>query len=115
MDFFGSDHRPIYINLKKSCNGNFAESPKRFPFEHKWLLEDEFADYFQRSWEGLEVSGSLPTKILHCRSDLTGWAGDRFNHLGKKIKHLRNQLSYLMSNLRAKDNYDQIHQLKKDI
>lgn len=84
MDFFGSDHRPVYIYLRKSCNSNFTKSPKRFTFEHKWLLEDDFADCFQRSWEGLEVSGSLATKLLLCRSDLSDWAGDRFNQLGKK-------------------------------
>lgn len=81
--FFGSDHIPIYINLRKICNINFTKFPRRFTFEHKWLLEDDFADYFQRRWEGLEVSGSLPTKLLHCRSDLSDWAGNRFNQLGK--------------------------------
>lgn len=115
MDFFGSDHRPVYIYLRKSCNSNFTKSPKQFTFEHKWLLEDDFADCFQRSWEGLEVSGSPATKLLLCRSDLSDWAGDRFNQLGKKIKHLRNQLSYLMCNFHAKDNYEQIQQLEKDI
>lgn len=50
LDFYGSYHRPISLSLTLPPILNFKRYPKRFTFEHKWLMEDDFADFVQYSW-----------------------------------------------------------------
>lgn len=51
LEFFGSDHRPIYLNLNVTSIQFLNSYPRRFTFEHKWLLEDDFSDVFKNCWD----------------------------------------------------------------
>lgn len=50
LDFLGSDHRPINVVLKPLLNGHMKRYLKRFTFEQKWQLEEEFTEQVQSWW-----------------------------------------------------------------
>lgn len=83
-----TDHRLILLRLSKETHHIWTKNSKRFTFEHKWLLEEDFSDFFKKSWEKMNGIGSLSEKLSQCSKVLRGWAGTRFNQLGKKIQIL---------------------------
>lgn len=93
----------------------FSQSSKRFTFEHKWLMEDDFSDIIQQSWEGNREIPSLPIKLERCTGNIKRWAGNRFNQLGKKISTLRKELDYLLHSSNAKDNCARIQVVEQEI
>lgn len=42
LNFYGSDHRPIQITTKQADRSTIQSVQRRFMFEHKWLMEDNF-------------------------------------------------------------------------
>lgn len=110
--FMGSDHRSILLKLStvliKRCFGN----PKRFIFEHKWMIEEDFSAFFKHGWENLSGYGNLPEKLQRCSGVLKEWAGFRFNKLGKKINLLRLERDKLLSYRNMVDSSTQIKNLE---
>ncbi|XP_073060288.1 uncharacterized protein [Primulina eburnea] len=51
LDYFGSDHRPISLTLVPRAHRIIKKYPRRFTFEHKWLLEDDFTQTFKLNWD----------------------------------------------------------------
>lgn len=46
LEFAGSDHRTISMVFDPVNNLVGSRFMKRFTFEHKWLLEDEFSELY---------------------------------------------------------------------
>lgn len=75
LDFYSSDHRAIYINTSPSPI-LFNHSPvlqKSFFFEHKWILEDEYASLIRDSWKNLSSGANLDLKLLSLANNLKSW------------------------------------------
>ncbi|XP_075485270.1 uncharacterized protein LOC142524991 [Primulina tabacum] len=89
LEFYGSDHRALIMSLKNPLRRNTNPGYRRFTFEHKWLLDEDFEGYFSHKWAALRSNISLPDSLRCCSSDLKMWAGNRFDHLRRKIKNLR--------------------------
>lgn len=70
LEFYGSDHRPILITLCPGESGSFQKRSKRFYFEHKWFLEEEFPSFLNQSWNSCGTSYDLPTKLQLCQAKL---------------------------------------------
>lgn len=81
------------------------KGPSRFTFEHKWLLEEDFVDFFKSNWSSSLSSNNLSIKLSRCRGALMSCAGNRFDQLGRKIYELRNQLNWLMRSPGIKNNF----------
>ncbi|XP_075498859.1 uncharacterized protein LOC142537187 [Primulina tabacum] len=64
LAYCGSYHRPIYLTFKSGPLQNLRKCPKRFTFEHKWLLEEDFTDTFSRSWQALK---EIKDNIIYIR------------------------------------------------
>lgn len=79
------------------------------------MLEEDFSDFFKQSWENLAWIGNLYEKLHYCSGKLKGWAGSRFNNLGKKIKRLRLEREKLMSSTNILDSTSQIKFLDSQI
>lgn len=91
-----------------------AKYPKRFYFEQKWMLEDDFADCVEQGWSE-SVLLNLPDQLSACSHVMKRWAGQRFNKLGKQIYHLRNEMEYLWTLTPIKDNLARILRLEKKL
>lgn len=50
LSYLGSDHMPILLRLSKETHHRWINASKRFTFEHKWLLEEDFTHFFKQSW-----------------------------------------------------------------
>lgn len=59
--------------------------------------------------------GSLSEKLSQCSRVRRGWAGNRFNHLEKKIKNMRLERDRLLSSTNTQDNSSQIKLLEFQI
>lgn len=44
LGFFGSNHRPISLHLSSEVSPILKNLPKRFTFDHKWFMEEDFKD-----------------------------------------------------------------------
>lgn len=115
LAYFGSDHRPVLLCLQLDHSQKFLRKPKRFIFEHKWLLEEEFNTVFNQLWKEHRDHKSFPQWLLRCSQDLSSWAGNRFNHLGRNISAARKELDRLMSSHLIKNNLLRIKELEKQI
>lgn len=111
--FFGSNHRPISINIQAISSNNLARYPKRFYFEKKWLLEDDVANCVAQGWNGSVLIPNLPDQLSSCSHVLKIWAGEMFNRLGKKIQRLRNDMEYLWTLTPVKDNIARIFRMEE--
>lgn len=49
LDYYGSDHQALLLSLKQDVNAHFFEGKKRFHFEQKWFLKDNFVNDFLMS------------------------------------------------------------------
>lgn len=115
MDFFGSDHRVLQLKVKKSSAGDLKRYKRRFTFEHKWLIDEEFMEFFKQNWADVQRNQSLQTTLSQCNINLSKWAGNRFDNLGKKIKDLRHELSIIMRSHVIKKNLPRIRLLEREI
>lgn len=104
--FFGSDHRLISLGIHDIIINNLVGYPKRFYFEQKWLLENDFADCVATGWTGSILNPNLPAQLTLCSQEMKNWAGERFNRLGKKIQRKRNEMEYFWKSIIVKDNFD---------
>ncbi|XP_073120983.1 uncharacterized protein [Henckelia pumila] len=114
LDFYGSDHRLIMISNNPHLDGRFSKGPRRFTFEHKWMLEEDFPLLLEH-WNNGGLPGDLPAKLSTFSGILNSWADTRFSHMARKISNLHKELSYLQHSRLAKDNYSRIASLEKEI
>lgn len=105
----------LHLNAKKANIRENNRVNKRFTFEHKWLFDEEFLGYFTQSWEDIYTNQSLQATLLQCSLNLTIWAGNRFDHLGRKIKELRRELNGMLSSNVIKQNFVRIRKLEREI
>lgn len=114
LDFYGSDHRPLVLDLRKSaCKKTFVK--RRFYFEGKWLMEDSFIPEFLWRWEDRGGFSSLPDRLRDCQEFLKQWAGQRFDGLGKKIKALRKRREIFLSKQGTKRGLKELQELDKEL
>lgn len=107
LGFFGSYHRPIILSLQPTRPIFSSKTSRRFTFEHKWLLEDDFADFLKQTWDGTSEYPSLSAKLSLYSGKLRGWA--------KKINNLRKELDRLLCSQKAKDNHNRIAAVEREI
>ncbi|XP_073121193.1 uncharacterized protein [Henckelia pumila] len=115
LEFFGSDHRPVFLTLCTDDAHILQKRSKRFFFEHKWYLEQDFTPFLKQCWQASSHLGDMPTILEVCKKDLQVWAGTRFNNLGKRISKLRKTLNHLQKSHVFGYNVPRILELEKEI
>lgn len=115
LDFYGSDHRAIYVYLSRQKMSVNHPKRGRFFFEGKWMFEETFHQDLIMEWSSIRHFKDLPNKLRACKSYLQQWADCRFDKLAKKIKSLRNErLNLLDKGLPADISFD-LPSLDKEI
>ncbi|XP_073041675.1 uncharacterized protein [Primulina eburnea] len=94
LDFYSSDHRLISVSLKKGCEVLFKKGPKRFMFEHKCMLEEDFHQVMNQ-WMHNDINVDLPNALFQFSGVMKNWAGSRFSDLSRKIEFFRKELNGL--------------------
>lgn len=78
-------------------------------------MDEEFATFFSQSWAEVQNNQSLQTKLLQCSLNLTNWAGNRFDQLGRKIKELIKELNDILNYRAIHHNLHRIRPLEREI
>ncbi|KAK2647698.1 hypothetical protein Ddye_015187 [Dipteronia dyeriana] len=99
LDFWGSDHRPMILELfasvKNRVNG-LPRNGRRFFFEECWSDEKDCKDTVSSSWSGNDDCGSSMVAVLKnikvCRNGLGEWNGRKRAELHKEIFLKRKEL-----------------------
>lgn len=115
LAYFGSDHRPISLVLKKDSIPKMNKLPKRFTFEHKWILKRIFLIISKYAGMNLVVLITFQHVYLYVVGALKVWAGNRFDQLDRKLYGLCQELNYLTRSSIIKNNLSRIAQVKKKI
>lgn len=105
LDYFGSDHRAIFINTNH-CEHNFTKNrAKCFSFDHNWLLEDNYLETFNNSWASRPLDVSFPEKLRYVANHLSGWAASSVGSLARRIKKTQASIDHF------KEDIDGPHQI----
>lgn len=62
FDFYGSDHRLISSTMKLGCEFSSRKWPKRFMFEYKWMMEEDF-QLIMDQWSKNEFLDDLSSNL----------------------------------------------------
>lgn len=114
VDFYGSDHRAISLSMNPLCDVQFRNGPKRFAFEQKWIVENDFSSVIEQ-WKVCGLHVDLPNKLLQFSGVLKSWVGSRFSEFPKKIQVLRANLQGLLHSSKVKNNFTRINIVEHEI
>lgn len=71
LEFFSSDNSLISVSLKRKCDMLFRKGPKRFMFEHKWMMEEDFP-LLMEQWMHYDNITDLPNLLFQFSGVLIG-------------------------------------------
>ncbi|XP_057808757.1 uncharacterized protein LOC131023234 [Salvia miltiorrhiza] len=96
LDYYDSDHRAIQLTLVDQEMGGSKGGYKRFYFEHKWMVANNFTINFLMEWR---FSGGLPIhkRLEWCQEYLKKWKNLEFDNPTKKIEELRKKRVKLLN------------------
>uniref|UniRef100_A0A803PAV4 Reverse transcriptase domain-containing protein n=1 Tax=Cannabis sativa TaxID=3483 RepID=A0A803PAV4_CANSA len=98
LDYYGSDHRAIFVNIIFDSNSNPERRRSRFHFEKLWLKEQDCADIILSCWtyDSLDdPTNALITCLSRCASDLQSWHNGKFSNFQRKITAAQNNVKNL--------------------
>lgn len=115
MDYSKSNHRPIKVSTNQSPITHTHFTKRRFTFEHKWILEENFADLVWSLWISSPDGVSFTTKLDILASSLTECARDKVGVLTKEIKITRECLNKILNDERKPYNAEVISNMESHL
>jgi hypothetical protein len=112
-----SDHKPILVNF--GLGERFQPMKhRRFKFEAKWHLDDEYCSILNEAW-GEEIAEEsamqiVKRKLENCKVPLSRWSGRKYGDPEKAIKEKTKWLQELQCHEDQKD-WEEIKNLKAEI
>lgn len=76
---------------------NIQTVQKRFMFEHKWYLEEDFEAVVVKKWNSMPEKDQLHTKLERLATHLTDWAKEKLGCLPREIKETKLELNKLLN------------------
>lgn len=92
----------------------FKKSPKRYMFEHKWTLQEDFNEIMTQ-WQLGDNMDDLPRKLSQFGGILKEWAGYRFSSIPRRIESLHKELNQFLTPNHAASNANKIFELEHTI
>ncbi|KAF4388186.1 hypothetical protein G4B88_021882 [Cannabis sativa] len=95
-DYFGSDHRPLILNLHQLQSTQ--RHSNQFFFDKLWLAEPDFEDCLTQAWSSNHQSNTnntivnLAEKLKHCSKHFTEWKKSLGPSISSKIKEIQHTL-----------------------
>uniref|UniRef100_A0A803P3A5 Endonuclease/exonuclease/phosphatase domain-containing protein n=1 Tax=Cannabis sativa TaxID=3483 RepID=A0A803P3A5_CANSA len=100
-DFFGSDHRPLILNLSHMSDPHTP--PPRFIFDKLWMSEPGFEDCLREAWTQTTSNThsnpltDLNERLANCSSRLNHWKKSLGPPLTAQIRIVQSQLQLINS------------------
>ncbi|XP_060959129.1 uncharacterized protein LOC133030409 [Cannabis sativa] len=101
LDYFGSDHRAISVDVLLNDQYSTQDTNKRrsrFRFEQIWLKEPDCTDIISANWfvaDGMDPSQNLKTCLDQCAVNLQQWHVKKFGSMKKDIKKAQKTVTIL--------------------
>lgn len=92
LDFSYSDHRPVIVNTNVMDQNMRTPRFHYFPFNHNWLIEEDYKSTIKDIWGTNLTNGSLPRKLHHVSKNIQGWASSSVGSLSRQINKIRIQI-----------------------
>uniref|UniRef100_A0A803PJY6 Reverse transcriptase domain-containing protein n=1 Tax=Cannabis sativa TaxID=3483 RepID=A0A803PJY6_CANSA len=95
-DYFGSDHRPLILNLHQLHSTQ--RHSNRFFFDKLWMAEPNFEVCLTQAWSSNHQSNTnnpivnLAEKLKHCSKQFTEWKKSLGPSISSKIKEIQHTL-----------------------
>lgn len=90
--FFGSDHRAVKVQLNLQKWVRKTPTTKRFMFENKWLVEEDFSKVASKAWEQSKNANDLPDGLETCGKIISNQANTEVGNTKRKIEQLSREI-----------------------
>lgn len=116
LDFYHSDHRPLYLSLGLISAGSLlANKKRRFRFEAMWTRDEECEDIIYKGWKGDNSSLHFLARLNGCSNSLQKWAACRFHSFHRQLKEKRDKLAELRTYEHWQHDFDEIGELETEV
>ena len=100
MDYWGSDHRAIRLELFASPDrlANRRSGRMGFRFEPWWMKERECVEIITNSWRSRQFDGSSVAVINGleaCATALSKWSRVKFGNITRRVRRIKDELRRL--------------------
>uniref|UniRef100_A0A803QLL0 CCHC-type domain-containing protein n=1 Tax=Cannabis sativa TaxID=3483 RepID=A0A803QLL0_CANSA len=111
LDYFGSDHRVLSVDISFSQQHNpVIRKKSRFRFEKIWLKDEECADIISNCWFSTDLNdptAGLVASLQQCASRLQEWHFRKYGKMKKDISHAQKRVNRLNSAATTSGNHSQ--------
>uniref|UniRef100_A0A803Q104 Reverse transcriptase domain-containing protein n=1 Tax=Cannabis sativa TaxID=3483 RepID=A0A803Q104_CANSA len=111
LDYFGSDHRVLSVDISFSQQHNpVIRKKSRFRFEKIWLKDEECADIISNCWFSTDLNdptAGLVASLQQCASRLQEWHYRKYGKMKKDISHAQKRVNRLNSAATTSENHSQ--------
>lgn len=94
----GSDHVPVFLNLRGSDSGSRGRRRKPWRFNGHWVRQSACEDVVRKEWNSIPASDcfdKLFEGVEACQMGLRRWSSDGHNNPRKKIEEILKNLQKL--------------------
>lgn len=102
--YFGSDHRAVKLQLNFQKWVRKKSTIKRFCFENKWLVEENYHKIVMSAWENSRHTIDLPSRLQLCGEEISKWANDVVGNTKRRIDQLSKEIELDLLNEEDDDN-----------
>uniref|UniRef100_A0A803P9Q2 Reverse transcriptase n=1 Tax=Cannabis sativa TaxID=3483 RepID=A0A803P9Q2_CANSA len=98
LDYYGSDHRAILVDINFSNQMPLEKRRSRFRFERLWLNNLEISDIISASWNSLITNDALSNLnicLQQCAHNLQRWHIGKFGSMKRNIKEAQSTVERL--------------------
>ncbi|XP_073136770.1 uncharacterized protein [Henckelia pumila] len=116
LDFYHSDHRPIYLDLGSSSSLEKWQCSNRvIRFESFWSRGSECEGVIAEAWQSFNCELDFMAKLQLCSSTLQQWALRKFKSIPRQLKKKQTKLASLRTHERWNNDMDYIKELEIEI
>ena len=118
LDYWGSDHRAISLQLKLMRRNDNISKLRGFRFEPLWVKHEECPGIVEESWKKFHLGGSpsrLVSGLSACAGSLRRWGSKTFGNIPRKVARLQKSVEDLHKGPRDSVSMDRIREAEKEL
>ena len=118
LDFWGSDHRALLLQLVPNRKKAFQRKSGGFRFEPLWAKHEDCSRIIEDLWQNLHLDGSpdrLTTGLMSCAGALRSWGMRKFGNIPRRVSQLQHLVETLHRGPRDHESMIRIREAEKEL
>lgn len=115
LEFYGYDHRELKLSFNFQPRPHVIPSSLCFMFEIKWLVEDDFMEVVEESWNSGNQDLNFISRIKNYSSALHPWLKVKVGSTRKRIKKTRAKLNSALDRAEHEWDKDEVHAIEVEL